>query len=87
MIIEDDKDTVRALGVRLKSNDYNLIVATDAISAVSTARKEKPDLIVLDLGFPGGDGFIVMKRLRSQLCRRRAFLGTCDASAMAICDP
>ena len=65
MIVEDDKDIVRALGVRLKSQGYNLVVATDAISAISTARKEKPDLIVLDLGLPGGDGFVVMQRLRS----------------------
>lgn len=65
MLVEDDKDTIRAMGVRLKSQGYNLVVATDAISAISTARKEKPDLIVLDLGLPGGDGFVVMQRLKS----------------------
>jgi|SRR5579862_7154070 DNA-binding response OmpR family regulator len=65
MLVEDDKDTVRAMGVRLKSQGYNLVVATDAISAISTARKEQPDLIVLDLGLPGGDGFVVMQRLKS----------------------
>lgn len=65
MLVEDDKDTVRAIGVRLKSQGYNLVVATDAISAISMARKEKPDLIVLDLGLPGGDGFTVMQRLKS----------------------
>ena len=65
MLVEDDKDTVRAMAVRLKSQGYNLVVATDAISAISTARKEKPDLIVLDLGMPGGDGFVVMQRLKS----------------------
>lgn len=65
MLVDDDKDTVRAMGVRLKSRGYNLVVATDAISAISTARKEKPDLIVLDLGLPGGDGFVVMQRLKS----------------------
>jgi two-component system KDP operon response regulator KdpE len=65
LLIEDDKDSVRAMAVRLKSEGYNLVVASDAISAISTARKEKPDLIILDLGLPGGDGFVVMQRLRS----------------------
>jgi DNA-binding response OmpR family regulator len=65
MLVEDDKDTVRAMAVRLKSQGYNLVVATDAISAISMARRENPDLIVLDLGLPGGDGFVVMERLKS----------------------
>jgi two-component system KDP operon response regulator KdpE len=65
LLIEDDKDTVRAMAVRLKSQGYDLVVASDAISAISTARKEKPDLIILDLGLPGGDGFVVMQSLRS----------------------
>lgn len=65
LLVEDDKDAVRAIGIRLKSEGYDLIVASDAIAAISTARKEKPDLIVLDLGLPGGDGFTVMKRIKS----------------------
>ena len=64
LIVEDDQDTVRAMGIRLKAQGYSLVVANDAISAISTARKEKPDLIILDLGLPGGDGFVVMKRLK-----------------------
>jgi DNA-binding response OmpR family regulator len=65
LIVEDDQDMVRAMGVRLKAQGYGLVVASDAISAISTARKEKPDLIILDLGLPGGDGFVVMERLKS----------------------
>lgn len=49
LIIEDDQDVVRAMAVRLKAHGYDLVVARDAISAISTARKEKPDLIILDL--------------------------------------
>lgn len=65
LIVEDDQDMVRAMGVRLRAQGYNLAVARDAISAISMARKENPDLIVLDLGLPGGDGFQVMDRLKS----------------------
>lgn len=65
LLVEDDKDTVRAMAVRFKAKGYQLVVAHDAISAISTARKEKPDLIVLDLGLPAGDGFMVMQRLKS----------------------
>jgi len=65
LLVEDDKDTVLAMAVRLKSQGYDLVLATDAISAISVARKEKPDLILLDLGLPGGDGFVVMQRLKS----------------------
>jgi len=52
LIVEDDPDMVRAMAVRLKAQGYSLVVAKDGISAISVARKEKPDLIVLDLGLP-----------------------------------
>ena len=65
LLIEDDKDTVRAMAVRFKAKGYQITVAHDAISAISVARKEKPDVIVLDLGLPGGDGFTVMQRLKA----------------------
>ena len=65
LLIDDDKDVVLALNVRLKSKGYQVAAAVDAVSAISTARKEKPDLIVLDIGLPGGDGFIVMERLKA----------------------
>lgn len=65
LLVEDDKDTVRAMAVRFKAKGYQLAVANDALSAISVARKEKPDLIVLDLGLPAGDGFTVMQRLKS----------------------
>ncbi|HKT90046.1 MAG TPA: response regulator [Candidatus Sulfotelmatobacter sp.] len=67
LLVEDDKDNVRAMAVRLRAYGYQLVVAHDAISAISTARKEKPDIIVLDLGLPGGDGFVVMQRLKSNV--------------------
>jgi DNA-binding response OmpR family regulator len=65
LVVDDDEDMRRGLGIRLKASGYNVVFAHDAISATGMARKEKPDLIILDIGLPGGDGFIVMERLVS----------------------
>ncbi len=65
LLVEDDKDVTKAMAIRFKSSGYDLVVAPDAMAAISTARKEKPDLIVLDLGLPAGDGFTVMQRFKS----------------------
>jgi DNA-binding response OmpR family regulator len=65
LIVDDDKDLVRGLMFRLKANGYETAWAFDGYSAMSTAKKEKPDLIILDLGLPIGSGFSVMERLKS----------------------
>lgn len=64
LIIDDDPDVRQGLDIRLKANDYETLFAADALMALSIAQKEKPDLILLDIGLPGGDGFIVMKRFK-----------------------
>jgi len=63
MIIEDDKDFVRLLAMALRAQGYDVAIARDAIMAISEAQKQKPDLILLDLGLPAGDGFLVMERM------------------------
>lgn len=65
LVVDDDEDMRRGLGIRLKANGYSVVFAHDAISATSMARKEEPNLVILDIGLPGGDGFIVMERLAS----------------------
>ena len=64
LIIDDDQHLLLGLTARLKANGYRVISATDAISAITVARKEAPDLVILDLGLPAGDGFLVLERMR-----------------------
>jgi two-component system, OmpR family, response regulator len=65
LIVDDDRDQRTALDVRLKAGGYRVVGAADAVQAIAVGRKEKPDLVLLDIGLPGGDGLGVLKRLRS----------------------
>jgi DNA-binding response OmpR family regulator len=65
LIIDDDQPLLLGLTTRLKASGYSVVTAADAITALTVARKELPDLIILDLGLPGGDGFLVLERIRS----------------------
>ena len=63
LIVDDDADLLVGLDAILKAHDYDVVCATDAPVAIAVARREKPDVVVLDLGLPGGDGYTVMSRL------------------------
>jgi CheY-like chemotaxis protein len=64
LVVEDEAVQLTLVAKLLKSAGYEVIEARDGIVAVSVARKENPDLVLLDLGLPEGDGFAVMERLQ-----------------------
>jgi DNA-binding response OmpR family regulator len=64
LIVEDDGDVRLGYSVLLRAKGYDTAFAADALGAVSQARTYKPDLIILDLGLPAGDGFVVLERFR-----------------------
>ncbi len=65
LVVDDDPEMRLALTIRLRANGFQVGVAVDGVSAVSEARKQMPDLILLDLGLPAGDGFTVLERLKA----------------------
>jgi DNA-binding response OmpR family regulator len=65
LIVDDDPDLRRALIIRLRANRYDTVQASDGYSAIAVAQKEQPNLIILDLGLPAGDGFSVLERLKN----------------------
>ncbi|HXM66837.1 MAG TPA: response regulator [Candidatus Acidoferrum sp.] len=65
LVVDDDQDLVRAMRLRLRANDYEVTTAPDGYSAIASAQKERPSLIILDLGLPAGDGFVVLDRLQN----------------------
>jgi CheY-like chemotaxis protein len=67
LIVDDNADTRLILGARLKANHYHTIFAADGLQAMSIALKERPDAILLDLGLPGGNGFIILERLKANI--------------------
>jgi two-component system KDP operon response regulator KdpE len=64
LVVDDDPDMRLALQIRLKANGYDVHYAANGAGAISEARKHRPDLIVLDLGIPDGDGFVVLDVLK-----------------------
>jgi CheY-like chemotaxis protein len=65
LLIDDDNIFLLTIGVRLKSMGYTVCTAKDAASAITVVRKTNPDVIVLDVSLPAGDGFLVAERLQN----------------------
>ena len=64
LVVDDEIDFVKMLQARLRIEGYEVLVAEDGIKGIQTARKETPDLIILDIMMPGLDGHSVYDTLK-----------------------
>jgi DNA-binding response OmpR family regulator len=64
LIVDDERDIVKALTIRLQRAGYEVVTAFDGAQGIFMAHKENPDLIILDIRMPAGDGFSVAEKLK-----------------------
>ncbi len=65
LVVDDDLDTLKLVGLMLERQGYEITVATSGELGLSKAATEKPDLILLDIMMPDIDGYEVTRRLRA----------------------
>ena len=67
LIIEDDRKIAIPLTIRLKSAGYEATAAYDALTGLNAAVKNPPDLVLLDISLPVGNGFTLFERIQTLL--------------------
>ncbi len=65
LVVDDDEELLSVLAATLRRAGLEVAVATDAVSATHTAIQQPPDVVLMDIGLPGGDGVTVMRRLHA----------------------
>ncbi len=64
LIVDDDVETLRLVGLMLQRQGYEIVSASNGAQALSVAQREYPDLVVLDVMMPDMDGYQVTNALR-----------------------
>lgn len=67
MVVEDDRNLLDTLEYNLRREQYHVIKSSNGNEAVEIARKEKPDLLILDIMLPGLNGLEVCRILRKDM--------------------
>ncbi len=65
LVVDDHPDIVRLLQISLRAEGHALLAAYDGVEALETARRERPDIVILDVVMPELDGYRVLHRIKS----------------------
>jgi two-component system, cell cycle response regulator DivK len=82
LVVDDNEPSRDALSRRLERRGYRILSAGDGRQAVATAQMERPDLILMDLGLPGIDGWEATRQLKGGSITRRIPVIVLSAHAM-----
>jgi DNA-binding response OmpR family regulator len=74
LVVEDDADTAATLALLLRLNGYEVEVTADGTSALQAVRARLPDVVLLDIGLPKMDGWVVAKRIREETSWKKPLL-------------
>jgi two-component system cell cycle response regulator DivK len=82
LYVEDNEDNVAMLKDRLEIEGFEVLVATDGISGVECVRRQRPDLVLMDLDLPDIDGWEATRRIRGDASTRSIPVIALSAHAM-----
>ena len=83
LLVEDDQLSREMLTWRLKRKGYEVALAVDGVQALELARRESPDLILLDMSLPALDGWTVAEQLKEADATKAIPIIALTAHAMA----
>jgi two-component system KDP operon response regulator KdpE len=65
LVVDDEPQILRALRINLHARQFDVVTAADGATALTAAKTQRPDILVLDLGLPDTDGVDVIRSLRA----------------------
>ncbi|MBI2207845.1 MAG: response regulator [Candidatus Rokubacteria bacterium] len=83
LYVEDNDDNVYVLKSRLTRAGHTVVIAVDGEAGIAAARRERPDLILMDLSLPGVDGWEATRRLKTDPGTKSIPVIALSAHAMA----
>ena len=74
LVVDDNEDSAESLGMLLRSLGADVRTVNDGLSALALVEEFKPDVVLLDIGMPGMDGYEVARRIRDRADNRELML-------------